>query len=267
MSPSGWEADVAALLDTWCERRALEPLSIVLPRWRHHLQTDEVGYLGAALREVATRDDTEMLARPLPGDERGRLDAAVAAVDAHRSRLGRLLVLFAERGPDPARWGLTPDEAMARVRAPVPLETAPAPEPDHRLHVRLNPDRTGDIGLLLLVFAPTGVVYEHQGAGVENRRLRAEGYLVPLGGPASAIPFQAFFRERLPGGGGLRSDAQVRELVALVAAVPAWRTPADAPYERRFLELDIEHVDGTVEGWVRVLSPLGPGVLVFDNSD
>jgi hypothetical protein len=156
-----------------------------------------------------------------------------------------------------------------------------------RLHIILNPDGTqgGEaFGLLVLVQAPTGVVYAHQCEGRRTAVRAAEGFLVPvtglLGGPVgddapwpppfvTAAPSLAFF-DRTFGGDppdpqrpqyGTWTEAQLRELAGVVAQVPYWTGQAGtaAAAERVLLALDTDRVAELTEAWVPVRTPHGPG--------
>ncbi len=66
-----------ALLNTWCDRRALEPLRVVLPHYPlHNGFTDELGELARALKTVRAQ-----LGAKLPLEEFDRLVALLHAVE------------------------------------------------------------------------------------------------------------------------------------------------------------------------------------------
>ncbi len=137
----------------------------------------------------------------------------------------------------------------------------------------LNPGDVDDIfGLLLVVAADTGIEYIHQCNGhlVEKRKL--EGFAVPVGSFAAAGPFIAFFEREFPG--WMPRDgwtaARLEELRQLVSGVWVWAEYLDQEqYGDRSarLEIDTDRITEAVEGWIPVISILGPGALLFRNSD
>jgi hypothetical protein len=154
------------------------------------------------------------------------------------------------------------------------------------LYLVLDPDGSldaaGAFGLFVLIPAPTGVVYAHQCAGRRNVVREAEGFLIPVGGLGAADEFVgadrlvAFFERTFRGHppdpqrppDGTWTEAHLRELTALVGAIPCWLTPrALEGTRRRFLELDTDRLEEVTEGWLPVLTPHGPGILLFPNGD
>ena len=67
---------VSDLIDTWCERRAIRALRILLPAWPHNRLTDGVADLADALRGVRARAKKE-----LTDDEVTRLSTALGIYD------------------------------------------------------------------------------------------------------------------------------------------------------------------------------------------
>lgn len=144
--------------------------------------------------------------------------------------------------------------------------------------VFLDPDGTSLGWLGVVVAAPTGVLYVNQCAGVACELRQQEGYFVPLGGPmltaeghlGTAVLTSAFhdgnacdFRlvgERIP-------LDRLAELEAAVSGVSYWTTRANGPDERISLRLDRARIAEIAEAWVPVLTPDGPGILVWDNCD
>jgi hypothetical protein len=153
---------------------------------------------------------------------------------------------------------------------------------DTERYIFLDPDGTKGVGLVVIVMAPTGVIYGHQCAGLNNEQRTAEGFAVPLGGAAPAQPLLGFFRETFHGNppamdesldarlGAQWSEEALDELATLVGAIPFWKTyPESAGREdqRTFLELDRARLSELTEAWIPVTTAYGPGVLIFDNSD
>ena len=139
-------------------------------------------------------------------------------------------------------------------------------------YVFLNPDGSFSLGLLLIVEAPTGIVYATQCAGLLTEERSVEGFLVPVGGEREAKQFYDWFWAKFRGHcypSGVRlSTEQISELHNMIGEVPCWLTTRDNEQtERGFLELDVSRIDDCVEAWIPVLSPLGAGILTLDNSD
>lgn len=147
------------------------------------------------------------------------------------------------------------------------------------IRVFLDPDGTQAPGwIAVIVGAPTGVVYIQQCAGTATDERALEGFLIPLGGasmtpesgPIDPAAFTAIFHRGRAcafggGEGGLPADRLAR-LRALVEALPCWSRIGDED-RRDPLRLDDARLDALVEAWVPVLTPHGPGVLVWANCD
>ncbi len=154
-------------------------------------------------------------------------------------------------------------------------------------YVFLDPDGTIRWpSLAVIVFAETGVVYGTQCGGTATTGRWAEGYLVPVGGarfdterdsgrgwddtaaftrvfhgPRDRCPFQASGHEL--------SESALRSLTELVSDIAFWVTPGpqSSEDERLNLRVDVDRLDELVEAWVPVVTPRGPGVLIWDNCD
>jgi len=136
--------------------------------------------------------------------------------------------------------------------------------------IRLNPDGIRDFGLLLLVETSHGVRYEHQVAGYACDQRVARGFLIPLGPPAFADPLVEFFarsfRGNPPLSGWLAWAQDQRDTCAdLVSKVQVLDQRAAEKWVR--LAVDYSRGGAVTEGWIPVLTPYGPGVLLFRNSD
>ena len=149
-------------------------------------------------------------------------------------------------------------------------------------YIFLDPDGTQDFGSLVIVAAPTGVVYAHQCGGLATEDREQEGFAVPVGGPSAARPLRAFFHQEFHGNppilgsrgnvmlGPWWTDAQITELQALVEQVALWKTyasPSGMDDVRTFLKLDLDRLDELTEAWIPVHTAYGRGVLIFANSD
>ncbi|MFI6514633.1 DUF6210 family protein [Spirillospora sp. NPDC050679] len=138
-----------------------------------------------------------------------------------------------------------------------------------RRYVFLDPDGTADGWLHVIVEAGTGVVYQHQYGGTANRQGEAEGFLVPLSGRAALAALRDLFEKRFRGAGtwGLSwPEAERERLRGIVESVSYWSCDGrnEKPYP---LRLDESRATETDEAWVPVLTPDGPGTLVWHNSD
>lgn len=147
-------------------------------------------------------------------------------------------------------------------------------------HVFLEPDGTWDEWLAVVIEHPTGVVYSQQCGGTANDHRLVEGYLVPLGGPQCdaeegriAVPRLRDVFHRGTGcdytwvGYDLPPDRRER-LAALVATVPYWKIHLDGVRDARLpLALDRSRIDEICEAWVPVVTPDGPGILLYANCD
>lgn len=140
-----------------------------------------------------------------------------------------------------------------------------------RAYIFLDPDGTLEPSLLVIVAAPTGVVYGHQCAGHVHEHRELEGFLDVVGGQKAAGPLRSFFDRTFHGWpppyGGHQWTVEIwATLRELVSAIPSWTTtrdPTDPNNMRTFLEVDEARRDEVTDGWISVLTPLGPGVLVF----
>ena len=133
--------------------------------------------------------------------------------------------------------------------------------------------------MVVVVAAPTGVVHEQQCAGVATHLRELEGYLVPVGGlklradagRIDAEEFTAVFHDRRAcvwGEAGDRLPAERHaQLRDLVGSVPFWTYDEGGGEVRAPLELDDSRPGELAEAWVPVLTPDGPGVLMWNNCD
>jgi hypothetical protein len=68
--------EIARLVDSWCQRRALRPLRYLLPHWPHNGMTDGVYELKTALEDVRAFGRDELLP-----EEARLLDRLIAHID------------------------------------------------------------------------------------------------------------------------------------------------------------------------------------------
>jgi hypothetical protein len=140
-----------------------------------------------------------------------------------------------------------------------------------RQFVFLDPDGTSDLGLILLVLAPTGVEYQTQAAGLATTLLTAEGFLIPLGHGDLETQVMEFFHAEFHGHSyapeaAWTEDRLVR-LELLLKQIPIWKTRRDGEDARLHLTLDRTRISELTEAWIPVASPYGPALLLFANSD
>ncbi|NYV74588.1 hypothetical protein HW445_09740 [Streptomyces sp. UH6] len=139
-----------------------------------------------------------------------------------------------------------------------------------RRFVFLDPDGLSAGGWLhVVVEARTGVVYQQQYGGTACRQGQVEGFLVPLFGPDELDALRQLFEKDFRGAGAWNhawSDDERDELREIVGAVRYWASDG-ATEEPHVLRLDESRIRETDEAWVRVITPDGPGVLVWFNSD
>lgn len=151
-------------------------------------------------------------------------------------------------------------------------------------YVFLDPGGTFGRWLGLVVRRPTGVVYGTQCAGVCIHERFVEGFYVPLGGPSFDLDQTDFLlpdRSDLTrafhddGGGCISSPStgdtlpseMLERLARAVASIVCWETTLEDRDHRGHVTLDRARLAEAVEAWLPVESPLGPGVLVYENCD
>lgn len=146
--------------------------------------------------------------------------------------------------------------------------------------VFLDPDGTWTPQwMVVVVQAPTGVLYQQQCAGVACDQREIEGYLVPVGsfrrdpeqGLLLADDFTAVFHDGRwcthgSARGRLPTDRTAR-LQELVALLPFWTVNEAGDDVRGHLMLDESRLAEVTEAWVPVITPDGRGVLMWGNCD
>ncbi|MEV7119668.1 DUF6210 family protein [Kitasatospora griseola] len=143
---------------------------------------------------------------------------------------------------------------------------------DDRRHIFLDPDGigAGQGWMFVIVAAPTGVVYQNQGGGFGCIQYQQEGYLIPLFGRDLDVDLQEIFVGELKGQGSRRLDWPAELLDRLRAAVADFGVYGSGRHDDAlptWLALDESRLSEVDEAWVPVLTPHGPGVLVWENSD
>ncbi|MER7672377.1 DUF6210 family protein [Kitasatospora sp. NPDC096128] len=142
---------------------------------------------------------------------------------------------------------------------------------DGKRYVFLDPDGsgTGRGWMFVIVAAPTGVVYQNQGGGLGCVQYEQEGYLIPILGRDLDDELQSIFVRTLKMQGSRRLDWPPELLDRLRAAV-GFHLYGSTNRDEAFpapLALDESRLSEADEAWVPVLTPDGPGVLVWENSD
>jgi hypothetical protein len=143
----------------------------------------------------------------------------------------------------------------------------------------LDADSSWSPWLIVAIKAPTEILYETQCAGTGCDHRLVEGFLVPISGfwlkhdegEITVDPFTDIFHEgnacvwswtgsRLP-------QDRLERLQNLVENVPYWQCSGPGGDQRLSLKLDQTHLFEVAEGWIPVVTPDGPGVLLFKNCD
>lgn len=134
--------------------------------------------------------------------------------------------------------------------------------------VFIDPDGTGGAWTHVVVEAPTGVFYQQEYGGTSRRQGQAEGYLVPMSMESGAIDALASVFAPFRGGGAgghVWAGAELDALRAAVGAVQFWSCDgaAETPH---LLRLDESRLAEADDEWLPVLTPDGPGRLVWSVS-
>jgi hypothetical protein len=122
--------------------------------------------------------------------------------------------------------------------------------------------------LYVVVRARTGVVYRQRCGGTARRQGEVEGFLVPVLGPGSYVQLRELFEGHFGGAGTWRHrwrDKETESLGELLQGIDYWASDGHkaAPHP---LQLDKRRLGEADEAWVPVLTPDGPGILVWSNS-
>jgi hypothetical protein len=145
--------------------------------------------------------------------------------------------------------------------------------------VRIDPDGSQDPGLLVLIRGETGVIYEHQCGGHNTFQYQAEGYLVPIGPPSDSQGLRQFFEyefKNWPPYHGLNpstgtepawSDSALATLENLVGSLRIWHRDGAGEDNWTQMTLDKNWPGEFTEAWLPVSTPLGQGILLWENSD
>lgn len=123
--------------------------------------------------------------------------------------------------------------------------------------------------LYVVVEAPTHVFYRQQYGGTACRQGQQEGFLVPVAGADALDELRQLFEKDFRGAGAWNYQWLGEELARLrriVGGISYWACD-ELSAEPHALRLDESRIRETDEAWVPVLSPDGPGMLVWSNSD
>lgn len=138
-----------------------------------------------------------------------------------------------------------------------------------RRFVTLDQDGTADGWLHVVVKAQTGVSYQQQYDGHMCRQGRVEGFLVPVFGPDGLTALRNLFERDLAGAGTWNHswpDDERERLRGIIESIPYWASDGHTE-ELHALRLDESRISDTDEAWVPVITPDGPGLLLWPNSD
>ena len=144
--------------------------------------------------------------------------------------------------------------------------------------VFLDPDGTGGDIFGVIVQRETGVAYGTQCEGIRTDERYTEGFFVPISG-SMFDPEEGRINAET-----LRSAFHVEDLCLhatdtfdpadyagllrhVVSKIPFWYMDAQGETQRVQLEVDASRLHEAAEAWVPVLTPQGPGILVWPNCD
>jgi hypothetical protein len=140
---------------------------------------------------------------------------------------------------------------------------------DTRHRVFLDLEGNGNGTVFVVVAAPTGVVYEVQGGGHGCVPYEQEGYLVPVPGRGLDEELKEIFVGELKGWGsrGLTWSPRLLDRLRSAVALHIYGSANRDDLCPAPLALDESRLAEADEAWVPVLTPDGPGVLTWENSD
>src|SRR2546422_10477988 len=140
---------------------------------------------------------------------------------------------------------------------------------DGRRRVFLDLEGNGNGTVFVIVAAPTGVVYEIQGGGYGCVPYELEGYLLPVPGRGLDEELKDVFVGELQGAGaqGLTWPPPLLERLRGAVALHVHGSANRDDLYPAPLVLDESRLAEADEACVPVLTPDGPGVLVWENSD
>ncbi|MET9226436.1 DUF6210 family protein [Lentzea sp. NPDC003310] len=144
-------------------------------------------------------------------------------------------------------------------------------------YVSLNLDDTSGDWLYVVIEAETGVHYLLQYGGTACRQGDVQGYLVPLEEVSAELQALCTLFEVDYGGAGKwnhgwpeEERVKLREIVDTIEynqVVRYGAAPHEYHEEQHPLRLDESRMREADEAWIPVITPDGPGILVWCNSD
>lgn len=139
-------------------------------------------------------------------------------------------------------------------------------------YVFLDPDGSQGSGVVVVVQAPTGVVYASQVGGSANEERSVEGFAIPLFDTQHLNTLKMFFARycRNPPGSAAPYESwkerDLQVLADIVRGITLWHTTREKD-EPAQLECDWARLEELTEGWIPVLTPYGRGILTHQNCD
>jgi hypothetical protein len=140
---------------------------------------------------------------------------------------------------------------------------------DSRRFVFLDPDGTAGEWLFVVVQAQTGVVYQQQYGGTACRQGEVEGFLVPVAAAEALHALRCLFEKDFRGAGTWNyrwPDEELAKLREIVAGI-SYRLSDGHSEQPHSLRLDESRIHEADEAWIPVITPDGPGILMWSNSD
>jgi hypothetical protein len=158
---------------------------------------------------------------------------------------------------------------------PIRLRRQPVTEQTSRVtpprFVTLDQDGIDHGWLGIVVEARTGVRYQWQYGGHVCRQGQAEGFLVPLFRPDALDALRRLFEVDFGGAGTWNyawPENHRARLRGIIGAIPYCVTDGNSEQQHALvLDEDPNRIRDTDEACVPVLTPDGPGLLVWSNSD
>lgn len=141
-----------------------------------------------------------------------------------------------------------------------------------RAYVFFDPDGSQGAGVVVVVQAPTGVIYASQVGGGANEERCVEGFAIPLFHSQHLKSLVSFFGRyggnppTLGASSATWNDLDLKALAEVVGQMPLWHTSRTKD-EPAFLEFDRARLPELTEGWIPVITPYGPGILMHQNGD
>jgi hypothetical protein len=138
-----------------------------------------------------------------------------------------------------------------------------------RRFVFLDPAEMIGGWLYVVVNAQTGVFYQQQYGGTACRQGQLEGFLVPVAAADALDALRQLFEKHFGGAGTWDypwPNEERNKLRQILGGITYWACDGndEEPHALRLDESQLREID---EAWIPVITPDGPGVLVWCNSD